>query len=778
MKKYRMSLQRQTMFIVGIPLLVLFLAGMYFVYQTGKERNLVQINTTLQERTARQAAELNLFFNRMARYAESLAITVTAVPELSPSAESMLVREALSFKALTGSILAYDVNQDTGESLRQTVYANRLNGLVMEGRSPLKVKNNYTFEDWFLLPQLAGKGMWTEPFYRESTEKMSVAYGVPFYDPCGNFRGVTAVMVALDILGDMLEHVNLEGSRLILISQFGTIVYHPNANFILRHTLVSLANDRNNPELEKFAQYLRRSQGTGVMRLQNGILDENEYIAYAPVPNTEWTLLSVISESTVLAPLRQETIVLMLWCLSGAILLFALIYSLENLLVVRPLQRLTAATLKLARGDFRTRVRQKSNAHELRHLEGAFNAMAARLEESLHKEIEAAKARSYAEETSRAKSDFLARMSHEIRTPMNAVLGFTHLALGKDPEPQQRDFLKKIQTAGKNMLSIINDILDFSKIEAGKLELEHLPFRPADIAHDVRSIFETAAEAKGLTFRLELDDALPPVLIGDALRVTQILMNLTNNALKFTEKGIVAVRIESGGEKSGRHQLRLQVQDTGIGIPESVQGILFTEFMQADSSTTRRFGGTGLGLAICRLLADLMEGDILLHSTAGLGSTFTVEFYCDLPDATTELCAPPTPCPVNKNFDEYRILVAEDNDINQEIISALLTNFGLRHEIAEDGAIAVALVEEAEQAGPEERFHLILMDMQMPNMDGLTATTTLRSKGYTLPILAMTANALPADRKRCLDAGMNDHLPKPVDPQLLRDKLACWLPSL
>lgn len=770
MKSARNSLQRQTILTVAVPLLILLFSGGYFGYSSARVYRLGQLTTTLHERTARQAAELNLFFGNMSRYADNLALTLSAVPTITPAIEATLVREVLNYAPLSGCIIAYNILPEQNESTKSTVHAYRTNGDVTQTHEPKKARSNYSFEDWFLLPQLAGKGIWTDPFYSEAQQEMILTYGAPFTDEQGKFAGVASVSAFTGVINELLEGINLQGSRLVLISKFGTVVYHPNPDYIMRHTLFSIASDIDSPELLRFAQSLRGQTASGVIHLPVGLLASNEYIAYAPVQNADWILLSIIPEKIVTEPLNLYLIQFLIWSVLGTAILLAVVYTLQNRTIVRPLKRLTKGTGHLAYGDFNYRVPQTSSIQELWQLEGAFNVMAARLNESLLKEIEAGRAQSYAEEASRAKTDFLARMSHEIRTPMNAVLGFTHIALGKGPDPSQRDFLIKIQNAGRNMLSIINDILDFSKIEAGRLELENIPFRLENIARDIRSMFEMGAEEKGLAFSVTLDPALPPLLRGDPLRMSQILINLINNALKFTPHGSIQVHMTADGEADGVWTLLLEVRDTGIGIPQELQAGLFTKFTQADTSTTRRYGGTGLGLAICRLLAELMGGDIRLHSTENTGTTFTVRIPC--PEATEAPASHTTSTPVGVNFSAYRVLVAEDNQINQEIISTLLTDMGLAHAMAEDGLLAIQCMESAPATQP---FHLVLMDMQMPNMDGLATTRALRHRGYTLPILAMTANALPADRLRCLEAGMDGHLAKPVDPDLLREQLAYWL---
>jgi two-component system sensor histidine kinase/response regulator len=385
-------------------------------------------------------------------------------------------------------------------------------------------------------------------------------------------------------------------------------------------------------------------------------------------------------------------------------------------------------------------------------------------------------ARRLAEAASQLKSDFLANMSHEIRTPMNAILGMMQLALDSQDVAERREFIRKAHHAGETLLGIINDILDFSKIEAGKLSLEHIPFSIMPLMADLTDIFTPVAEEKGIALNLRLASEMPRALFGDPLRLRQVMHNLIGNALKFTERGSVEVSIgpvldRTEIDHAALVRLRCSISDTGIGIAPEDLARLFTTFTQADSSTTRRFGGTGLGLAISRHLVELMGGQIGVESAPGKGSTFWFELPCEI--APAEALQEPTPAITRPEIDTLagvRVLLVEDNILNQEVARRFLHKVGVKVQIAENGALALAALDEA-------AFDLVLMDCQMPVMDGYEATRRIRADGRfaTLPILAMTANALVGDRERSLEAGMNDHLTKPLKPALLYQTMAHWL---
>ncbi len=521
----------------------------------------------------------------------------------------------------------------------------------------------------------------------------------------------------------------------------------------------------------------------------SGAVPEKEIIggtqfitAYTPLSNKRDQVVGFLGAAVntrVIEQARKESLIIVLIALLAVCVIAGVTAALTAGSFTRPIRELASAIHAMARGDLDRKVHLKQQ-DEIGDLARDLNHMGSRLKLYIQRSVEARAA-------SRAKSEFLANMSHEIRTPLNAVLGLTELLLKSGPSPKQENYLKKIHGSAFVLSGIINDILDFSGIEAGKMEIEESGFQLSAVLDNIQDMFEAGAAEKGMKLIAAPDGDIPDNLVGDPSRIQQVLMNLVSNALKFSNKGDVRIQVEKrptvDSDSKNRITLLFSVHDNGVGIEPEKTNLLFQPFSQLDNSITRRYGGTGLGLHICKRLVELMGGSIWVESTPEAGSSFF--FTVAVKPAGTGSAWEPKERPpdrIEQTLDGVKILLVEDNPINRLVALELLEKTGAIIEIAENG-------KEAVEAVRKNNFDAVLMDIQMPEMDGYTAVGIIREltpggdglnfgrrfNRRNVPIIAMTAHGLSEDREKCLKAGMNDYISKPVDPHKLYQTIRKWV---
>jgi signal transduction histidine kinase/ActR/RegA family two-component response regulator len=532
-------------------------------------------------------------------------------------------------------------------------------------------------------------------------------------------------------------------------------------------------NVHERPDLRSLAALLGEHPG-GV---GDASLSGPQLVAWSTVPETGWKLLVIVRQEDIFADANRwyaqvsRIGLLMVAGMVGFYLLFfAYLYlraRTESLRLSRPLLRLNDVMRGIASGEYRHRL-ELSRIVELDET----GALLVDTGEQMSRKVEALRqsedalriARNEAIAANEAKSLFLAQMSHEIRTPLNGVLGMVELVRRATLDPAQHSRLETAQTSARHLLRIINDILDFSKIEAGRLRLESAPFDLRALLDELMALYSASAHTKGLQLRMDLRPDATQWLLGDATRLQQVLSNLVSNAIKFTPKGEIVVSVRTRPHGESGHELAFSVTDTGIGMEEATLAKIFTPFSQADDSITRRFGGTGLGLSICNRLVKLMGGSGLeVTSATGKGSRFA--FSLTLPAPLEQPGEPVAPAAAEgEGLGPLRILVAEDNPVNQLVVNEMLRQAGHEVTLAENGREAVNAYEPG-------RYDLGLIDIHMPDLDGFAVAREIRAleaaNGTHLPLIALTASAFQEDRDRAAEAGMEALVPKPVDSATL-----------
>jgi len=631
-------------------------------------------------------------------------------------------------------------------------------GTCVVSSNPEQIGNNYA-DRAYVQQALQGFFNFGDISVGRVTKKFSAVSAGPV-DCGGNIAG------ALVLIADFPKIVDYETNTTHDSRTVFTALMEPQGMFVAHKDMTLMGNTaRRFPGL--YAQLARVDEQGDVVSYT---FEGNQYIGFAQMEKTSNTLVITSGiQNEVFAPAYTVGSTLFIISFLFLCAVSFIVFRFAND-ILSSLMSLIQYAKHVSEGELELRLETTARRDELGTLHNALRNLVDVLQAALQQSKEASK----------MKSEFLANMSHEIRTPLNAIIGMAHLSLRDgDLSPKQNTYLEKIHMAARALLGVINDILDISKVEAGMLAIEHIPFNLKQNVENILAVHQEKAQEKGIALALEYSADTPVFLVGDPLRIGQVLNNLLSNSIKFTQEGSVTVRCRGEAGKTGNTAIiHVSVTDTGIGMSRAVTDMLFQPFTQADASISRRFGGTGLGLAISKRIIELMEGDIWVESKEGQGSTFV--FFMNLPLAEHELeqqdASSLAAAFENLDLKTRRILVAEDNPINQFVLQELLEPTGVQIVLANNGQEAVDAVQ------ADDSFDLVLMDMQMPIMGGLEATLKIRelSTAQSLPIIAVTANAMEEDKDKGLAIGMNAYLTKPIDPAELLRVLRVWLdrPSL
>ena len=731
-----------TPFLLGSLALTVFLS--YYTHSSTRSAVSQSVQLISRAQTRNVYNTISLLFGSMGSTVERMTTDphVTQILEAAPENRTALADD-------TGGWFEMLIQ---GNEYYRGIMVVDAEGVCVAANSPMQMGVSYARRPHVILA-LEGEFAFGETHVGKKTKNLTATAAAPVYID-GEVKG--AVIMVNDFANIFAYDMEGESG----IQSIFTALLAPGGHFVSHFDPALMAEDRAYPDLySRFAGYLNGEQVVYE-------LEGERYVGYAMLePTTGWVVISSGVESKVFRPATKLSIVVFVGSLAALCLISFLVIRVVNG-VLSSLLSLIDYAKKVSEGDLGRKLENTGRTDELGVLHGSLQAMVTAMRKMV----------TQSQQASRMKSEFLANTSHEIRTPLNAVIGMAHLYLENedDGEAKKRDYVTKIQVAAKSLLGIINNILDISKIEAGMFELDHTAFNLRDTLEQILVIHQEGASAKGLAFSIHYAEDLPEYFRGDPVRVGQVLNNLTSNAIKFTEKGSVTIscKRDTAPGSGKKTRIRVDVADTGLGIEQSKLDKLFRPFSQADTSITRRFGGTGLGLAISDTIVAMLGGTFSVTSAPGKGTVFGFTMQLeDAEDSALEQVGPDADLGLRQlDLSGKRILIAEDNDINRLVIEELLIPTGATITMAENGRIAV-------DAARAEAFDLVLMDVQMPVLDGIQATREIREFACreTLPIIAVTANAMKEDKDRGFAIGLNDYITKPIEPKELAMALRRWL---
>ncbi len=738
--------------IINIIAMVFYIANVTIVYRRLR-------NTSITNRTHYEMEKMNKTIALLADKASSLKVQADAVYKFKDLklAQDAIEQTTKSLPDIGGAGIFFEPYAFDRTKARVGYYNYEKNDGKIQNYDEIKVKTTYYKQFWYTYPKqrmLAGADIVWVPAYYDAIvarHKPMITLAFALRDKNHKFIGISEVDWYLeDILKDCTKIKPTPNTITIIGSKEDNYILNTgNAKSIYK---VQKWSD-NHIQFEKYPT-------KGGVAINNITINKVKYVSFSTILDNGMTLLIRVPRKEIYHKIEKyNRLALSFLALFYLAILFAG-WKLAQHQLLNPLEKLRNKARAIGEGKLEQKI-EITNKDEIGDLATTFNSMSENL-------------RNYIEKNA-AKSIFMANMSHEIRTPLNGIFGFLSLLKETPLNNEQKDYVVEINKSSEILLNILNDILDFSKIEAGKLSMENYSFQLEEIFNDIFNLAESNKKAKEIKIIKTYDSKIPKYILGDGSRLRQVLMNLVNNSIKFTDHGkiIICAKIKRGKNKENEVNILFKVSDNGIGISEENQKKIFEEFTQADASTTRKYGGTGLGLTICKQIVDLMGGKLQIKSKMGKGSTF----YFTIPfKIGTEVSEKENSQENIKNIEDkirglgLKVLVAEDNDINQKIITKLLNNLNIDVTLASNGEITY-------KKALSCNFDLILMDCQMPIMDGYESTKIIRESLKDIPIIALTANAFESDKQKCLNIGMNDIIVKPIKFELMVKTLEKYLPE-